>query len=38
MTASGNANAVEYANTRSGRIPWVTYTHTSANRDPGSGR
>ena len=37
-TASGSANAVESVNTCSGRIPWVTYSHTSANRDHGSGR
>ena len=31
-TASGSVNAVEPVNTRSGRIPWVTYTYLSEPR------
>ena len=38
MTASRVATDAESANTRSGMIPCVTYSHTSANRDPGSDR
>ncbi len=38
MTVNGIAKGVEYANTSSGMIPFVTYSHSSANRDPGSGR
>ena len=38
MTASGSANAADSANTRSRRIPWMTYSHTSANGDRGSNR
>ena len=37
MNASRVKTDAESANTLSGMIPWVTYSHTSANRDPGSG-
>ena len=33
---NGIANVVESANKRSGMIPWVTYSRTSANRDHNS--
>ena len=38
MTLNGTANNVEFANTLSGMIPWVTYSRNSANRDSGSSR
>ena len=38
MTASRVAIDAESANTRNGSIPWVTYSHTSADRDSRSGK